>query len=222
MLGFFVTALQLEAPGPLLPALPTGARLDLESPGWTPAYGPGGLVWQSAGALCRYLERSDVCRGRACLELGSGTGACGLFAAALGASSVVLTDGGPDALLDVARRNARANAASCPNVSVRRYDWGTPLDENFDVVIGSDLTYTRADFGVLCDTLASIVRKDPIAVLLAHQQDRLTVSGLTLLDHFTFAAEERHVSVSPIETDMNIAILGISKKPDESKSNLIL
>ena len=72
MLGLFATALQLEAPGPLLPALPTGARLDLASPGWTPAYGPGGLVWQSAGALCRYLERSDVCRGRACLELGSG------------------------------------------------------------------------------------------------------------------------------------------------------
>ena len=38
-------------------------------------------------------KHADDVAGASVLELGSGTGACGLYAAALGASRVVLTDG---------------------------------------------------------------------------------------------------------------------------------
>ena len=41
-------------------------------------------VWASAPVLCDWLLTQDL-RGERVLELGSGTGACGLFAAARGA-----------------------------------------------------------------------------------------------------------------------------------------
>jgi hypothetical protein len=50
------------------------------------------------------------------LELGSGTGAVGLYAAALGASRVVLTDGGPPALLELLAANVDANRRAAAHV----------------------------------------------------------------------------------------------------------
>ena len=54
----------------------------------------GGSVWPCAAALCRWmLQHEAAVREKRVLELGAGTGACGLFAAGLGASSALLTDG---------------------------------------------------------------------------------------------------------------------------------
>ena len=49
----------------------------------------GCVVWDAALVLCKYLETADFDNGRAllgqtCVDLGSGTGAVGLVAAALG------------------------------------------------------------------------------------------------------------------------------------------
>ena len=94
-------------------------------------------------------------------QLGSGTGAGGLYAAGLGASRVVLTDGGPPALLSLCERNVRASlrrfrrradagldaGLGDPDVSVEPLRWGDvasagglPSGE-WDWVIGSDVTY---------------------------------------------------------------------------------
>jgi predicted nicotinamide N-methyase len=67
----------------------------------------GGQVWPAARALVRHLQ-SRAPSGR-CLELGSGTGAVGLYAAGLGASMVVLTDGASE-LLPLIEHNVRRNA----------------------------------------------------------------------------------------------------------------
>ena len=54
----------------------------------------GGTVWPAAATLCTWMRaHAEDVKGASVLELGSGTGACGLYAAALGASRVVLTDG---------------------------------------------------------------------------------------------------------------------------------
>ena len=54
----------------------------------------GGTVWPAAATLCTWMRaHAEDVEGASVLELGSGTGACGLYAAALGASRVVLTDG---------------------------------------------------------------------------------------------------------------------------------
>jgi predicted nicotinamide N-methyase len=72
-----------------LPLLPTGASLKLvQADGVL-----GGQVWPAASALCHCLAALTN-RSLDCVELGSGTGAVGLYAAALG-FSVTLTEHRP-------------------------------------------------------------------------------------------------------------------------------
>ena len=54
--------------------------------------GAGAVVWEAAEATVRYLDASfapDRLRGQRVLELGAGTGVCGLACAAMGATVVV-------------------------------------------------------------------------------------------------------------------------------------
>ena len=104
------------------------AGVDLEAPGWSGGYGTGGKVWNSARVLCDWLadeaEPLGV-RGAAVLELGAGTGLVGVVAAKLGAARVLLTDGGSESLLRLAKDNARRNVdPSSAVVRVCAYGWG--------------------------------------------------------------------------------------------------
>ena len=70
------------------PALPNGARISIEGLHSE----VGGKLWPCAGVLTRYLNehRELVTADASVIELGAGTGLCGLFAAGLGARRVVL------------------------------------------------------------------------------------------------------------------------------------
>ncbi|CAK0865350.1 unnamed protein product [Prorocentrum cordatum] len=151
------------------PALPGGAELRLEAsddPVWQGALGLA--VWPAAPPLCRHLlRRSGGCMaGERVLELGSmgmsiassrsGTGVVGLFAAALGAATV-LTDcrpAGPRgaAVLERLRSNAEANAALCAVApELLELEWGHHEQQQavasrgpFSLLLGSDVTYRPA------------------------------------------------------------------------------
>jgi len=113
------------------------------------------------------------------LELGAGTGAVGIFAAALGAARVVLTDGGSDALLALAERNVELNrqprgpVPASAVVNVERLKWGGTLHaalHSVDFVLASDVTTLRTELQVLCDTISSLIRKNPSTrVILSHE-----------------------------------------------------
>ena len=178
------------------------ATLELEAPGWSGGYGTGGKVWSSSRVLCDYLV--DVAagleaapplelRGARVVELGSGTGAVGLACAALGAEQVVLTDGGSRSLLRLAETNAaraakKFAARDAPwDVRVCGYTWGTaPLPRAlvagapFDVIVGSDCTYSVGGHGALCDAINRVIVNqegaDEPAVLLAHQHRTLAAA----------------------------------------------
>ena len=147
-----VSSLSLLSLVSALPPLPAGSRLALNTPGWGRGVGTGGAVWPAAELLARWMldERMAV-QGARVLELGSGTGAVGLFAAGCGASSVLLTDGDAS-LCSLAADNARDNRALMPDASVttRRYRWGGSVEAlggPFDLALASDLTYEPAAHG---------------------------------------------------------------------------
>jgi predicted nicotinamide N-methyase len=110
-----------------LPPLPSGVRLELLALG-EQAAGVGGRLWNAAPKLCRWmLAQQELIQDSIVIELGSGTGACGLMAAGLGAVRVVLSDGGPPALLKLCAYNVQQNRAACGascGLEVKPYRWG--------------------------------------------------------------------------------------------------
>jgi predicted nicotinamide N-methyase len=118
--------------------------------------GLGGRVWGAAPLLCSALAalpHDALSRFASVLEIGAGTGLCGLAASALGAADVALTDC-EATLLAALQENAALNASS-GSVRVHLLDWNAPLAEGrasdtapatvlppaerFDLVIGSDV-----------------------------------------------------------------------------------
>lgn len=104
----------------------------------------GTAVWPAAHALISYLEeqKSELClTSLSVVELGSGTGACGLAAAGLGAKRVLVTD--KSSLLPTLAHNIRLNSL-CSSVECRELFWTTTalppdqLPQGADLVLMSD------------------------------------------------------------------------------------
>jgi hypothetical protein len=165
------TADEDEVRASLLPPLPCGAHLDIRT---LPADGDsnvGGRVWHSAPVMCRWLASiAAEIDGAAVVELGCGTGACGIYCTALGASRVVLTDGGAEPLLRLAAQNLRVARESDARVArciaeVRPLAWGCSdrsLPEGyFDWIIGSDIIYDPSAHAALCRTLRALLLRMP-------------------------------------------------------------
>ena len=108
-------------------------------------------MWDSAIVLARLIECEALpsvgsVEGLKVVELGCGTGAAGLAAAACGARSVVLTD--QTGALDVARENARENSAAFGEcaVSIVEANWAVEgavaaAASGCDVCIAADCVY---------------------------------------------------------------------------------
>ena len=144
-----------------IPKLPSGADLELcegledaedneSAESLEELFSVGGTVWPCAAALCRWLSenREQTVRGARVLELGAGTGACGLYASACGAAHVTLTDHTPR-LLKLMEKNCERNtlAGNLPGlgtattISFEGFSWNaSPRPKGqFDLVIGSDV-----------------------------------------------------------------------------------
>ena len=166
-------ALDVTSKAPVsLPPLPRGTSLTLHEEFSNNEYDFGGSVWPAAELLCRWLiEEEAEMKGARVLELGSGTGAVGLFAAAIGASHVTLTDGGGPDLLKLLEENVEHNRPLLgdASVDVDRLTWGDmaesclAADQPYthilaaDVLygIGDDPTVASADASDRCEALAA-------------------------------------------------------------------
>jgi predicted nicotinamide N-methyase len=123
--------------------------------------GIGGTVWDAAMVLARFLAVNqalifqDVTR---VLELGSGTGLCGIAVAMLRPEvEVVVTDQASH--LNLIRQNVSLNPVS--NVRVEELDWLNPSKlGHFDLIIGSDLVYSPELYAPLAETLSLTASPD--------------------------------------------------------------
>ena len=167
------------------------------------------LLAATAGACC-------------CAQLGAGTGACGLFAAALGAQGVVLTDGA-EPLLELMTRNLHQNQPhhipKSAEVAVKKLRWGCAADVaklphgSFDLILGSDVIYDVAAHDALCHTIRMLVERQhpdcPMVVLATlprrqssessrvSSQSLFTDGAVTELRKSAAAHALRVVSVAP-------------------------
>ena len=192
----------------------------------------GAGIWNgtrpAVATMCRWLlSASDEMRGATVLELGAGThGLCGLFAAGLGASRVLLTDGEPPdsklfALLqENIERNRHVMAANCV-VSCAHFRWAaeeaTSLTAKgaFDWILGSDVSYLGIDHDELLSTLRALLSpavpgsSRPPRVALAHEHRTRDLAllrvqldgwldGDTPFGLFVRAAERWGLSVKPL------------------------
>lgn len=107
------------------------------------------------------------------IDLGAGTGAVGLATAALGASSVVLTD--LPHLLPLLERNLALNRDAAPAASVAALDWRAPeidpLHPPFQLILASDVLYQQEVLPHFVATLQALCGPHPTttAVLLANE-----------------------------------------------------
>ena len=204
----------------LLPALDDGSHLDLCAPGRR----VGDSVWPAAGSLCEFVDRNpELLRGKSVLELGSGTGAVGIFAAAAcGASHVELTDGAQ--LLGLAKGNVHINRERLRcDVVVNEFllgDLFEPAAGFVDVVLAADVTYAAEAHQPLVDTLEELLSFGATAVL-AHQHRRLTsvLEDHSSLRRFVRLAERRGLLVESRHVDRAnplapVEILQIRAHPD--------
>ena len=202
----------------VLPRLPSGAALSLTTHRiiGRDSVGLGGQLWPSAAALCRWLrsQHAEVV-GSSVLELGCGTGAVGIYAAALGAASVTLTDGGDDRILQLAEANVAANAHLFDKqaaVRVEKYEWGQGkvLSQHIDLVLASDVTYARNTHAALCHSLRQIMDYCGARVVIAHEHRRILRGGATGLGapardvglaHFCEAVQHSGLRVTALDVE---------------------
>jgi len=128
-------------------------------------------IWPGADALCRYLySNQTACNGQRVLELGAGTGLCGLFARKLGAASVHMTDISELALRCL-QRNIQANCSSeeLRSGEVKSFHllWGQPCahprhpnQQQYDLILGSEVAYAEDCVGPLFVTVNELLSQD--------------------------------------------------------------
>jgi predicted nicotinamide N-methyase len=127
-------------------AHPTSGRL----PYWS-------RPWPSGVALAQLIagELADRVRGRRVIELGCGLGITGMAAARAGAD-VTCTDGDAPAL-ELVRENAERNGVTVATAVVEWSQVPPELAGRFDVVIGGDVVYDRAQIGALAAAIQALL-----------------------------------------------------------------
>lgn len=136
----------------------------------------GEYIWPAGLFMCDFLKRnSELVKGKRVLELGSGTGIVGLYAAKLGASHVTLTDF-IDFNIEGIKRNIKENGLA-QVTEPRWFKWGPSLEDQWDVILGSDVTYPTMDHPALWKTIKTHVKPGGRCILAHHQRDDFNFSS---------------------------------------------
>ena len=163
--------------------------------------GTGLITWDSSVILAKYLEfNPSIVQGKSVLELGAGTGVCGISAAYLGADSVILTD--LEYVLNNLQNNVEINFPRHPHtdetsmrqIHARLLEWGNnstyifpnqsnmsamsssiQSDNNWDIILGADIVWLENLVPLLIHALKSLVSKSTLFILSYRVSDDIGV-----------------------------------------------
>lgn len=118
----------------------------------------------------RYLLSIDVPSGLSVLELGSGCGVAGLAVAAfLSPSSIFLTDGNEGTIKNLSHNVIALQSSLTAIPVVERFTWAVdpcPGGQKFDLVIGSDLLYSKEGASQLAVAIDECLSRGGRAILV--------------------------------------------------------
>jgi len=135
-------------------------------------------IWRTSLLASLVVQRLEA-EGRSLLEIGSGVGVCGLFAAARGFTATI-SDICPDAVLFI--RIAALKNGLGDRVRARRVDFTKDrLGERFDVIVGSEILYLEKQARPLVKFLDAHISLRPGAeIVLARNYCRQAKKFLSL------------------------------------------
>ncbi|NNF97753.1 MAG: methyltransferase [Desulfobacteraceae bacterium] len=144
-------------------------------------------MWEASVILSNFLSKMPALPDEKMLELGAGLGVVGIVAAAFG-HKVTMTEYNTDAL-NFAHANAELNNSE--NITIAALDWNNPaVDGEFDVIIGSEITFNKNNFNNIYKLLRRYLKSDGRAILA----EGMRASGLefykTMSAHFDIKARK--------------------------------
>ncbi|KAG7347593.1 type 12 methyltransferase [Nitzschia inconspicua] len=152
----------------------------------------GLTLWKASKYLCDYMvKQSQFLQHKRILELGAGLGLNGILAHRIAphCSTVLVTDGDTDALVQL-RKNIQTNRVSY-NVSAEQLIWGQDTaqaflkaqkqhqlenDGRFDVVLASDIIYSKVVIDPLWETIRSLLSRAGGSFWMAFARRKVPVS----------------------------------------------
>ncbi|KAB2578729.1 Nicotinamide N-methyltransferase [Lasiodiplodia theobromae] len=183
----------------------------LESRAVISSSGTTGLrTWEAALHLGAYLASESGqqwVRGKRVLELGAGTGLLSILCTKhLQATKATATDG-DEGVVDSIKTNLFLNgldAQGSTDSIVLRWGWSWALEESlyyegskdqYDVVLGADVTYDKAVIPVLVSTLADLLQHQPsLQILIA-----ATIRNEQTFEAFDVACRRNKLSVEDMD-----------------------
>jgi predicted nicotinamide N-methyase len=135
--------------------------------------GLGGTVWEAALVLSRFLHSQPALLEGATsiLELGSGTGLCGLAVAKFFTGTVTITD--LPLYQGQLHHNAELNGSPA-NLTITDLDWRAPKRlGNFDLILGTDIVYDEVLHVPLLDAIEANMSPNTTVLLCNERRSSL-------------------------------------------------
>ena len=138
-------------------------------------FGYAGEIWKCARVLSDFISSERIKKlfnYKVVLEIGSGTGHCGITAATLNTKLVYLTDREENLLL--LEKNYLLNVDKVSEIKIITLDWNNKLDysnikNEIDIIIASDIVYHGVNFKNIINTF-DYFASNKTDILLAYNQ----------------------------------------------------
>jgi predicted nicotinamide N-methyase len=142
-----------------------------------------GKIWEASILLAAYLIAQPVVPGRRILEIGTGLGVSGLFAAACG-HDVTLSDH-KEEIIRFIRANTLLNKLN--NVPIINVDWTKPASNQlYDWIVGSEVVYHRSTYDSLLQFFQQALKPNGTIFLAKSKSLPANVFFSKLTQYFKF------------------------------------